>query len=210
MGTDKAQLLLGGVTLLERAIATAQDAGFAVSVSVAGPASALTGRLSRAGIPWVHDKYPEQGPLSGIEAALDSLVADTPVSNPQQPVLFLPVDLPRIPAAFLRWLWSRALSTDALATIPRIDGREQPLCAVYAGTLAAPLRQALAGGERKVIRALRQAVPGNRLDRFHVETVAPLLGWQRPQYWFTNVNTPEDWVALQQGTFRDEQAPSRI
>jgi molybdopterin-guanine dinucleotide biosynthesis protein A len=205
MGTDKAQLQLGGATLLERAIATAQDAGFAVSVSVAETASVSAGQLRLSGIAVVHDKHPEQGPLGGIEAALDSLV-----SEPPQSALFLPVDLPLLPAAFLRWLWNRARSTDALATIPRIDGREQPLCAVYASTLAAPLRQALAGGERKVIRAFSQAVPANRLDRFHIEAIAPLLGWHRPERWFTNVNTPAQWATLQQHTLRDDRTPSRI
>ena len=205
MGTDKSQLRLGGATLLERSIATAQKAGFAVSVSVADPASKMALQLSSAGIPTVHDRHSEQGPLAGIAAALDSLAPEQ-----ARPVLFLPVDLPLLPAEFLLWLWNRALTTDALATIPRIGGREQPLCAVYASTLAAPLGRALAGGERKVIRALTQAVPPDQLDRFHVEAIAPLMGWRRPQLWFTNMNSPADWETLTQETLRDDRTPSRI
>jgi molybdopterin-guanine dinucleotide biosynthesis protein A len=206
MGTDKAQLQHGDATLLDRAIATAQAAGFAVTVSVAAD-SQLSEQLAARGISVVMDKDPELGPLGGITAALEGLAA---YSSSSQPVLFMPVDVPRLPAEFLSWLWRRALSIDAQAAISLVDGREQPLCAVYASALARPLRQQLGNGERKVMRALRQVVPADSLDCFDVEAVAPVMGWFRPDRWFTNVNTPEEWVAMREDTLRGDRTPSRI
>jgi molybdopterin-guanine dinucleotide biosynthesis protein A len=203
MGSDKTQLRLAGVTLLDRALATAQQAGFSVSVSLAA-GSTLAAQLARRGISAVVDRRADQGPLGGIEAAFESFVPE-----PGERVLFLAVDLPRLPAAFLRWLWDRASLTGALATIPVVDGQDQPLCAVYSTTLAAPIGMALDAGDRKIMRVLRQAMPPDRLDRFQVESIAPLLGWPRPQLWFTNVNTPDEWAALQPAS-GDDLSPSRI
>jgi molybdopterin-guanine dinucleotide biosynthesis protein A len=203
MGQDKTQLRLAGVTLLDRAVATLQEAGFSVSVSLAAN-STLSAQLAARGIPTVVDRRAEQGPLGGIEAALESLVC-----GPEERVLCLAVDLPRLPALFLRWLWDRASLTGALATIPIVDGQEQPLCAVYSTALTASLRAALDAGDRKIMRVLRQTVLPDRLDRFQVELIAPLLAWPRPQLWFTNVNTAEEWAALQPAS-RDDLSPSRI
>jgi molybdopterin-guanine dinucleotide biosynthesis protein A len=203
MGADKTQLRLAGVTLLDRALSTAQEAGFAVSVCVGADSRAAAPCAAR-GIPTVVDLRPDLGPLGGMEAALESLIP-----GPAACALFLAADLPRIPSRFLRWLWDRASLTGALATIPLIDGQEQPLCAVYSAALAAPIRDALDAGDRKIMRVLRQAVPPHRLDRFQVEAIAPLLGWHRPQLWFTNVNTPEEWAALQAAS-RDDLSASRI
>lgn len=204
MGTDKAQLRLGGVSLLDHAMAAAQAAGFAVSVSVAADSSQLALPAERA-IPVVPDTDPELGPLGGMVSALEALAGSTP-----RPVLFLPVDVPLLPAEFLSWLWRRALSTDASAVVPRVAGREQPLCAVYMSTLADPLRRQIAGGERKVTRALRHAAPEHNLDCFDVEAVAPFMGWFRPQRWFTNVNTPEEWHALHEDTLRGDPTRTGI
>jgi molybdopterin-guanine dinucleotide biosynthesis protein A len=205
MGTDKAMLRLRSVTLLERACSTLEEAGFAVAVSVADAGSPAALQLAGSGIPIVRDKDPEQGPLGGIVAALESVASES-----QQPVLFLPVDVPLLPPEFLLWLWRRAVSSGAAATIPAIHGREQPLCAVYRSKLAAPLRHALAGGERKVMRAISAAAAAGDLDRVSVEAVTPLMGWYRPQLWFTNVNTPGDWAAVEQATLRGQAEPSRI
>jgi molybdopterin-guanine dinucleotide biosynthesis protein A len=211
MGSNKACLRLGGVTLLERAVATAREAGFTVSVCL-GTAD-LPADL-RLPVPTVTDRLPDQGPLGGISAALDSLSAE-----PDQPVLFLPVDVPLLPAVFLRWLWNRADGSGASATIPRSAGRDQPLCAVYTTRLAAPIRCALAAGERKVIRAITQGMPENQpgwqldqfdIDQFDMEEVAPLISRHLSHLWFTNVNTPQDWAALQQQTLRGETGPNRI
>ncbi len=179
MGRDKARLPFAGGTLLDHALARLAEAGFAPSIA----------GLRTATHPYTPDNYPEAGPLGGIEAALRSLSAEPP-----QPVLFLPVDLPLLPAHFLRFLFERAAITGALATIPFAQGRPQPLCAVYHSSLAVGIRAALEGGDRKVMRVLR-ALAGPSLDTPETEALAPLHGW-RTQRWFTNLNTQRDYAGL--------------
>ncbi len=186
MGRDKARLLFAGGTLLDHALARLTAAGF--TPSIAG--------LRAATHPYVPDDFAEAGPLAGIEAALRSLQAEPP-----QPVLFLPVDLPLLPEGFLQFLYRRAETTGALATIPFAQGRPQPLCAVYHSSLAPGIRAALGAGDRKVMRVLR-ALAGPALDTPRVEALAPLHGWE-PHRWFTNLNTPADYAWLEsrpQGT----------
>ncbi len=180
MGRDKAQLPFAGGTLLDHALSKLTEAGFAPSIA----------GLRTATHPYLPDNYPGSGPLGGIEAALRSLQSERP-----QPVLFLPVDLPMLPAEFLGFLYRRAETTGALATIPFAQGRPQPLCAVYPSSFAPGIRAALEGGDRKVMRVLR-ALSGPALDTPQVEALAPLHGWE-PHRWFTNLNTPTDYAWLE-------------
>ncbi len=181
MGRDKAQLPFRGAPLVEHALSTLRSAGF--DPAIAG----LRGEQT-ASAPLIQDNYPESGPLGGIEAALRTLS--------DQPALFLPVDLPLLPAAFLQTLWTRAENTGALATIPFAQGRPQPLCAVYGSQLAPGIARALDQGDRKVMRVLQALVPPSRFHTFRVEALAPLHGWQGTHRWFTNLNTPEDYALL--------------
>lgn len=179
MGRDKAQLPFAGRTLIDHALGTLEEAGF--SAAIAG----LRGAMH----PFVPDEFAEAGPLGGIEAALRSLAEEAP-----RPALFVPVDLPLLPPAFLRHLFARAEQTGALATIPFAEGRPQPLCAVYSPVLAPAIRRSLAGGDRKVVHVVRAAA-GASLDTPRVEALAPLYGW-RTEHWFTNLNTPGDYLQL--------------
>nr|WP_255424372.1 molybdenum cofactor guanylyltransferase [Acidipila sp. EB88] len=193
MGRDKSQLLLGGVTLLEHGVRRLRALGFAAAV-----AGLRAGALPPFGTPVVADAFEECGPLGGMEAALRSLA-----SLPAQPVLFVAVDLPLLPAALLEQLWQRALCTGALATVPYLVGRPQPLCAVYHSSLAAGFAEALAREDRKIMRVLESLVPLDRFDRFRVEALAathqeqPAAGpMSFTHAWFANANTPEDWQRI--------------
>lgn len=202
MGSDKSQLVLGGMTLLERAIDKLRGAGF--KVGVAGV---------RAGVecsaPIVRDNFAACGPLGGMEAALASLAAEPP-----QPVLFCPVDLPLLPAALLSLLWERNTRTGALVTLPWTNGRPQPLCAIYDSSLAEGIVTFLRAEDRKVMRVMRHLVPAQRFDDLRVEALAPLQSsalsngadWTQAYHWFNNMNTPADW-ALLQARFPSSQAP---
>ena len=172
MGQDKASLLLHGRTLLDRALETLTTVG--------APATVLP------------DIHPHCGPLSGIEAALTATTHDYN--------LFLPVDLPLLPAPFLRWMLSRALNTGALVTIPRIQGRPQPLCAVYHRELLPSITAALEAGNYKVMMVLTAAA--DRMDLFDTERVAstnPAFSTFSPHplhRWFFNCNTPSDLTLI--------------
>ncbi len=187
MGRDKALLEVEGETLVERALGLLHGLGLEPRICGSRPDLARFADV-------VPDNFPLSGPLGGIEAALA-------VSNAELN-LFVPVDLPGLPADFLRWLMARAETSQAVATIPTYGGRLQPLCAVYSRRLISGLRSALGGGRFKVMAAIEEsaATLGEAVDAFDVECIAPvaadwpgdlpLLGW------FRNVNTPGDYEAL--------------
>jgi molybdenum cofactor guanylyltransferase len=193
MGTDKALLQLAGRSLLEIALEKLRAPQLALSHAprVAGSRPDLASFA-----PVIGDIHPGCGPLSGIEAAL---AASTHSFN-----LFLPVDLPLLPAKLLIWMLHRAVATDASVTFPRINGREQPLCAVYHRRLLGHIGQSIAAGERKVVRAViaaaldNCAAPGQCVDIFDIESVAAAFPGMHSfsavplHRWFENLNSPED------------------
>jgi len=143
--------------------------------------------------PVVGDNVAGCGPLGGIEAAL--AVSDTELN------LFVPVDAPLLPEGFLRWLRMRAETTGAVATLPVLGGRPEPLCAVYSRRLREGLRRSLEGGEFKVMAGIETAAAalGERVDAFAMETVRSALpagAWPADpplREWFRNLNTPGEY-----------------
>lgn len=182
MGRDKALLELDGRPLIEHALAKLRALGCSTQIIGSRP------DLARFA-PVIADNFFQMGPLGGIEAALA-------VTDAEQN-LFLAVDLPWLPADFLRWIINRAGHTDALATIPRLQGLPQPLSAIYGRAMLPYLKSALAEGDAKVMRAVERAATatGLRVDTFDVESVAAAQSWSQPipvHFWFHNLNTPRD------------------
>jgi len=189
MGQDKALLQVGGRSLVELALDKLR------SIGVAEPriAGARTDLSSLA--PVVSDLHPGCGPLSGIEAAL---AATNKGLN-----LFLPVDMPLLPARFLHWMLLRAEITGALMTVPCINGWPQPLCAVYHRDLLRPITASLLGGNYKVMPVVTAAAGQSQaVDVFDTERLTSsdpeLLGFSPlPLYrWFHNCNLPEDMAGI--------------
>jgi molybdopterin-guanine dinucleotide biosynthesis protein A len=194
MGQDKALLRLGGRSLVEVAL----DKLRSIGVSAPRIAGARTDLSSHA--PVIPDLHPVCGPLSGIEAALSA--------SSQSLNLFLPVDMPLLPARFLSWMLLRAEITGALVTIPRINGQPQPLCAVYHRDLLAPISASLLAGDYKVMAVVSAAAGQSRaasqmVDVFDTERLASihpeLLDLSPlPLYrWFHNCNLPEDMAGIE-------------
>jgi molybdenum cofactor guanylyltransferase len=113
--------------------------------------------------------------------------------------------VPLLPAQFLLWMLQRAEITGALATVPRINGWSQGLCAVYHRDLLSHITASLLAGDYKVMPAvmaaagrLSQFPRSQSIDVFDVELVASansqLLAFSPlPLYrWFHNCNTPAD------------------
>ena len=193
MGQDKALLDVGGRSLVEIALDKLRNIG------VAAPriAGARTDLSSLA--PVVPDLHPGCGPLSGIEAAL--------AASSQPLNLFLPVDMPLLPARFLHWMLLRAEITGALVTVPRINGQPQPLCAVYHRDLLRPITASLLAGNYKVMPVVSAAADQSQsqsltVDVFDTERLAStdseLPGFSPlPLYrWFHNCNLPEDMAGV--------------
>lgn len=189
MGRDKALLHLGGRPLIEIALGLLR--GLGIEPRICGTRPDLT-RFA----PVLPDNHPGCGPLAGIEAALSASGSDLN--------LFVPVDLPLLPQAFLHWMIDRAEASQAVATIPLLTGRAQPLCAVYSRRLLRGIHEALAGGDYKMMTAIASAAGslGERIDRCALESLAAALipeTWPDDppvQWWFRNLNTPEEYEQL--------------
>ncbi|MCU1323750.1 MAG: putative molybdopterin-guanine dinucleotide biosynthesis protein [Acidobacteriaceae bacterium] len=170
MGRDKALLILDGRTLVERAIA--KLSAVCISVAIAGGGEELT-RYARV----LPDTNPGCGPLGGIVTALEGSQTEW--------CLFLPVDVPLLPLEFLRALTERALASSAVAVLPRVAGRLEPLCAAYRRAALPGLRQSLSEGMYKVTAAVERA---GAMEVFDVA--------DRPEL-FANVNTPDEFAAAE-------------
>lgn len=89
----------------------------------------------------VPDNRPGEGPLAGIHAALRSTSA--------QRVLVLACDMPCLSMPLLRWM--AAIETIADVMISRtVDGRWQPMPAIYHQSAMGAIEEALTAGNRSV------------------------------------------------------------
>jgi len=174
MGQDKSALVLGGSTLLDRAIEIARAAS--------GDVRLLGTQAEGTTIPVIPDRFPGCGPLAGIDAALA-------VTRAELNFIFS-VDTPFVPAAFVRYLVQRARQTDALVTYPRLSSGYQPLCAVYHKQFGAIADAALQRRQYK-IDPLFSAISTCIID----DTELRKLGFTDEI--FDNLNTPEDWERAQ-------------
>jgi len=196
MGRDKALLTVNGAPLIAQALDRLH--GLGISARICGSRPDL-GRFAEV----IPDNFSRCGPLAGIEAAL--AVSGTELN------LFLPVDLPLLPAAFVGWLAARAEASHAVATIPVLALRVEPLCAVYSRRLLEGIRRSLAAGDRKVMKGVRAAAAslGEAIDLFDVESVAAALragewpAWPPVTEWFRNLNTPADYERVTPLAARD-------
>ncbi|HLH08102.1 MAG TPA: molybdenum cofactor guanylyltransferase [Terriglobales bacterium] len=175
MGQDKSRLVLGGLSLLERAIHTAKAASQDVRLL-----GAVREETVLQAIP---DRFPGCGPLAGIDAALATTSAELN--------FILSVDTPFIPALFVRHLLARAQTETAMVTYPRLRSGYQPLCAVYRRDFGLVAETALRKGEYK-IDPLFSRVPACIIDDEELRK----LGFGKEI--FDNLNTPEDWERAQQ------------
>jgi molybdopterin-guanine dinucleotide biosynthesis protein A len=186
MGQDKAACMLAGKPLLAHMLEKLHALG--LRARVAGLRTPVKGVTAEV----IEDTHPDCGPLSGIETALRESHADT--------VLVVGVDLPLLTVDFLAILLDRAQCTGAAATIPRVTGAPQPLCAVYRRVLLEPVTQALDAGDYKVMRVVTDgaAAVGASVDLFDMELVTVAVAaaqgstWRPPYLQVMNCNTPAE------------------
>ena len=186
MGRDKRSLRVAGRSLLEIALDKLRALPLAAAPRMVGgdPRGAVA------------DLHPGCGPLSGIEAAL--------AASAEPLNVFLPVDMPLLPANFLLWMLHRAQITGAPITLPKIGGDPQPLCAVYQKSILPAITASLLAGNYKVMPGVCSAVlQPQDLDVFDIESVAAadpdILSYSfLPVYrWFHNCNRPEDMEGVE-------------
>lgn len=117
MGADKARLPINRQSLLARQIKLVRSVG-------AGEVF-ISGRPDRSyaefGCPVLTDRFPEAGPLAGIQRALE--VCPAPL------LLVLAVDMPKLNPKMLRTLIEHC--TESVGIVPRCAGQIEPLAALY-------------------------------------------------------------------------------
>ncbi len=175
-GVPKAQAMLAGETLLERAIATLAAVCDPIVVVTPGD------RRPDTTVKWVEDAEPLAGPLAGLVAGLRS--------EPYTRALVVGVDFPLLCAGFLAALLDELDASGAPAVLTAPGGTPQPLLAAFAPRAAAELERALERGERSVTRAVMELGP-RVLDDTRLAAMAG--GFEN----LVNVNTPEDLAAVE-------------
>ena len=145
MGTDKAELTLGGLTLLELQVRKLRQIGIA-DIMVSGCRKPMEG--TRA----IEDIYPHMGPMSGIHACLKAAKTEA--------CLVVSVDVPLFPA---EWLEKLIQAHDDPVTMLSHGDEMEPLLAVYDTALASMAEELILSGDRSV-RSLFAGSKVNRLE----------------------------------------------
>ena len=198
MGRDKALLPFRGRPLVE--IAVEKLRSFCSAVSIAGNRDDLA--------PWapvVHEERIDSGPGAGIEAGLKAC---------KQPwALFVPVDGPLVPEALLR-RWAASIVVNPLpglaaSTLLARKRREPAFCLVRRDTQRA-LSAGLDRGDRRMDDLLG-GVDDNSGDCWtDVRAAEDFVG--RPgdlamEFYFSNVNTPQDLAEAEAWAASEEAEP---
>src|SRR5207245_5072318 len=106
-----------------------------------------------ADVELVLDVAPSRGPLSGLSAALTSIETDH--------LLALAVDTPFMTVSQLRDLCD--LATNGVGVIPMIDGRAEPLSAIYPKEARAVFLEALQTDDSSLQPIVRKLIARNML-----------------------------------------------
>lgn len=126
----------------------------------------------------VKDKFPGQGPLAGIHAGLKASAYDVN--------LVVACDMPFVSSELAMRLFQLSDGYDAV--IPVINGRKQPLFAVYKKEIAKEIEKCM---ERNNLRLMQLL---NHLDVFYA-TEEDLQGFSTDslEQIFFNMNAPEEY-----------------
>lgn len=181
-GAPKALATVGGRRIVDRVRDAVSAVTDDVVVIVNDPAL-----FADLGLPVRPDDVPGFGALGGIHTALRWAV-----ERGRAGALVVACDMPFVPAALLRALADRAVTTDAAAVVPESRGRRgiEPLCAWYSTRALDEIGRMLAEGERQAFRAAERV----RAERIPVDEVRRIGD---PEILFLNVNTVDDLRAAE-------------
>jgi molybdopterin-guanine dinucleotide biosynthesis protein A len=173
MGADKSRLVVEGIPLWERQVRLLNEAAVQ-EVLVSG---SMSGPWAGSGLRVVEDHKPGIGPAAGIFSALTGLEADF--------VVVLAVDMPRMDPGFLAMLLQQATNQGA-GVVPRVNGRWEPLAAVYTQSVLPLLRERIRLQKFSLQEFVDEAVSAGIL--VGLECTYEEMGER-----FLNLNTPDEW-----------------
>ena len=173
MGTDKAALEVEGLSLLAHTAQAALEAD--LPVLVVGRARPAAWTLDA--VAFAEDALPGLGPLGGLATALRQSQTD---------VLALACDLPLLTPEAVRWLAAQAGQGNEHGLVVVSNGKWEPLFSIYRHSCLPLVEARLAEGKRS-LHGLIEA------GRF---AFADAPDWVAEQ--LVNVNTPQQWQALQE------------
>lgn len=176
MGRDKANILLGNQTLLQRVLVTMQQMFPRVIVSVREPRSEIN-------LPQICDANAGDGtgagPLAGLAASLAYI---------KTPWAFaVACDMPFVTPVLVEYLAQQRATYQAV--VPVVQGHPQPLAAFYASSCLDTIRGHLTEGRKNSLRAVLERLQVRYVDEAELLKVDPALRS------FFDLDTPQD-VAL--------------
>ena len=169
MGTDKANLLLNGKTLLESSVLKLKEAS-ASSILIIG--KALTEEFEIE-VTVIKDLWPNEGPLGGILTALQFL------EGTELPVVIVACDFPELDTKEITNLVEHAYLNKDSIIVPRVGGINQWMHSCWPTSSTEHLSKSFLGGERAPYRA----VAGHEIV---------VLDRKKESAYF-DVDTPEDF-----------------
>jgi molybdopterin-guanine dinucleotide biosynthesis protein A len=175
-GVDKALLMLGGETLIARAVARAKPQVYELIINTNGDPA----RFAEFGLPVIPDSVGGfQGPLAGVLAALDWTRANRPKIKW---VASFSCDSPFFPTDLVERLLSVAEREKAEVAVASSGQRHHPVFALWSASLPVTSESVLTEhGSRKMddfvarFRNVRVAFPSEAVDPFfNINTAADL------------------------------------
>jgi molybdopterin-guanine dinucleotide biosynthesis protein A len=188
MGTDKALVEFRGRPLVVHALEILRGAGLSAAIAGAKPTAQP---ILDTYAPLFPDREPGLGPLGGVCAAMASTTARWAV--------FLPVDLPLLPAMLVQYLLNHAQVTGKAITLASVAGFAQTFPAVVDRAALLGLQAELTADRGGCFSAFKAAAAGleQSIDVISAEFLAQSGQVSHPEglsaaSWFLNINSADD------------------
>ena len=173
----KAFIEVDGVPVIERTLDVLRHVvGPDVVISTNEPE-----RYSHLGVPLIGDTVKDAGPMGGIVSVFEATGA--------QELFVAACDMPFIKAEVVQYILDNRDKEGTKATVAVMDGRPQPLLAVYTSSLLGGIRERLATGRRS-LTAMLEDMGAKMLEEKELRRIDP------EGISFANVNTPEDYEKI--------------
>ena len=189
-GLDKALLMLGGETLIARAVARATPQVSELIINANGDPA----RFAQFGLPVIADRVAGfQGPLAGVLAGLDWVRANRPKAKW---LASFASDCPFFPTDTVEKLTATAEAESAQVAVAATGERHHPVFAVWSTSLPVTSESVLSGQDSRKM--------DDFIARFRNVRVPFASGPIDP---FFNINTPDDLARAEAMLGLDDAAP---